>query len=793
MGDDSTKRVVYGAISGIEEMYNIVPNKGEGWICNKSHILSLKWCMGKDNKAKGWAAKSVVNISIEDYLKLSNSEKKHLMLYKNAVEYKEVNHFIEPYFLGLWLGDGSKNTVEVTTNDFEIVDYLYDFASRHNLSINKHEAIRYYLGIDLKRKIRGIVNGVYCEFDTMYEANRHFGYHEDNKFEQSSVFKQNNMIISEKKINKVKKELIRLNLSSNKHIPNEYLIDSRNNRMQLLAGLVDSDGHIQIGSKNKLPKSVEITQKIYTLANGIKELALSLGFYASINKKIAKMKRLDGSIYECPVYKVIIYGDLWQIPTKIKRKQVPFINFSKNRRTSAHTGFHIDSIGIGEYYGFAVDKNSLFLLEDGTVVHNTKRPVSIKERQSTVRFCSEIDGSFNRRDYPYFQRKQLYTTTVEIERGEEDNYEFQEMTANSNPLDRNDNNRTKTGLYTIFLPAQKGMYFDNYGYPNEEKATIYLLNEMKKLQDDGDTRGLSSFKRKNPMNFKMAFSADGTTALYDPELINIQLDDISWKDGLTEFGNLEWKDGFEFVRPIVKDNGELEYVINEVEWIPTNNGKYEKVAGWMPKEPNKVYINRGKYLPNNNYANRIGCDPFKYDETKDKRRSNCAAFNYQLADNIFKNDKFNDTFTIKYSHRASSTKASNMDVLKMAWWCGCKVLFERNIDHWKKDFQDWDCEAFLMYLPGETEPGIYTDGKRKTVQTICNYTESYINQFIRKVFFKSLLRKETGWLGFKVEDTQKFDEPMAAGFTLISVKGVKYSNVIESKDIESIMPYRKAI
>lgn len=423
----------------------------------------------------------------------------------------------------------------------------------------------------------------------------------------------------------------------------------------------------------------------------------------------------------------------------------------------------------------------------------TKRPVSIKERQSTVRFCSEIDGSFNRRDYPYFQRKQLYTTTVEIERGEEDNYEFQEMTANSNPLDRNDNNRTKTGLYTIFLPAQKGMYFDNYGYPNEEKATIYLLNEMKKLQDDGDTRGLSSFKRKNPMNFKMAFSADGTTALYDPELINIQLDDISWKNGLTEFGNLEWKDGFEFVRPIVKDNGELEYVINEVEWIPTNNGKYEKVAGWMPKEPNKVYINRGKYIPNNNYANRMGCDPFKYDKTKDNRRSNCAAFNYQIADNIFKNDEFNDTFTIKYSYRANSTRASNMDILKMAWWCGCQILFERNVNHWKRDFQDWNCEAFMMYLPGETEPGIYTDGKGNVVQTICNYTESYINQFIKKVFFKSLLRKETGWLGFKVEDTQKFDEPMAAGITLIGVKGKKYENIIESRNIESIMPYRKAI
>lgn len=425
----------------------------------------------------------------------------------------------------------------------------------------------------------------------------------------------------------------------------------------------------------------------------------------------------------------------------------------------------------------------------------TKKPTSIKERQSTVRFCSEIDGRYARKDYPYFQRAQLYTTTVEIEKGEEDNYEFQEMTANSNPLDRNENNRTKTGLYTYFLPAQKGMLFDEkYGYPDEEKATVYLLNEMKKLQEDGDTRGLSSFKRKNPMNFKMAFSADGATALYDPEILNNHLDDIVWRTGLTERGNLEWKDGFEFERPVVKDNGEIEYVLNEIEWRKCENGKFEKIKDWWPKEPNKVYKNNGKYLPNNNFASRSGCDPFKYDKTKDKRRSNCAAFNYQIKDDLFPNDPYNDAFTIRYSFRESSTRLANMDILKMVWLCGCQVLFERNVNHWKRDFQDWDCEGFLMWLPGETEPGIYTDGKGAVVQMICNYTEAYINQFVKKVLFKTLLRKETGWLGFKVDDTQVFDEPMAAGITLIAVKGKRYIRQQDREmNVENLMPYNKAV
>ncbi len=77
---------------------------------------------------------------------------------------------------------------------------------------------------------------------------------------------------------------------------------------------------------------------------------------------------------------------------------------------------------------------------------------------------------------------------------------------------------------------------------------------------------------------------------------------------------------------------------------------------------------------------------------------------------------------------------------------------------------------------------------------ICDFTESYIMKNIRKVYFASLIDIKSGWLGFQVEDTQKYDEAMASGFALIAAKAKKYTIKSEEKrNIESIMPYNRAV
>ena len=151
-------------------------------------------------------------------------------------------------------------------------------------------------------------------------------------------------------------------------------------------------------------------------------------------------------------------------------------------------------------------------------------------------------------------------------------------------------------------------------------------------------------------------------------------------------------------------------------------------------------------------------------------------------------------FVMRYVGRPATTDKQYNAVLKMGWYCGCQILFERNVDGAKKYFTVEKCANFLMWLPNEVEFGVYTDGNGKAVQAICDLTESYIDKNIEKVYFPELISMETGWLGFKVEDTQKYDDVMGAGIAMIAAKNKKFSLPTNHKrDINSVMPYKKAI
>ncbi|OHE07760.1 MAG: replicative DNA helicase, partial [Sulfurimonas sp. RIFCSPLOWO2_12_FULL_36_74] len=317
MGDDSTPRNVFSLARGREKMYWVRQNKGINYRVNESHILSLKRSRNEYKHKNG----DILNISIKEYNEKSDKFHSNYKGYKVAIDFKEQPLTIEPYFLGLWLGDGHSSSVNITTQDSEIVDYLNSYAKKLNLQVTKQNS-----------KDRCPVYGITS------------GQRGISKFEDNSL----------------QAKLRELGILKNKHIPHIYLQNSQINRLELLAGLIDSDGYY-----DKEFNVFEIVQKNENLAKEIKFLADSLGFRVSFKVKKAKIKKID---YECDVYRLRIVGDLDKIPTKIKRKKARELIAKRNFQ---HTGIKIEYDKVDDYYGFTIDGNHLFLLEDMTVTHNT--------------------------------------------------------------------------------------------------------------------------------------------------------------------------------------------------------------------------------------------------------------------------------------------------------------------------------------------------------------------------------------------------------------------------------------
>jgi replicative DNA helicase len=339
MGDDSTPRHVLSLARGQEEMYWVRQNKGIDYRVNKSHILSLKRSRNEGGHKHG----DVLNIEVAEYIEKSDKFKSNYKGYKVAVEFEEKSLEIEPYFLGLWLGDGRSSDVRIATQDDEVVEYLQDYAFKLDKKLHRYV-------VDGKCTMYGITN-----------------------IQKEGALKDVSHSLQGK--------LRLLGIIDNKHIPQSYLTGSREQRLALLAGLLDSDGYY-----DDRYHVMEIVQKRKELAEQVKFLADSLGFRASFVMKKASIKSIG---YKCDVYRVRIVGHLDTIPMRIKRKQARAL---VSKREHLHTGIKIEFDKVDDYYGFTLDGNHLFLLEDMTVTHNTALVLNMAlkaiERNEGVAFFS---------------------------------------------------------------------------------------------------------------------------------------------------------------------------------------------------------------------------------------------------------------------------------------------------------------------------------------------------------------------------------------------------------------------
>jgi replicative DNA helicase len=333
MGDDSTSRLVMGTTRGQENMYWVHQNHGISYRVNESHILSLKRSRNEGAHKHG----EVLNIEIRDYLQKSDKFKSNYKGYKVAVEFPVQNVSVDPYFLGLWLGDGHSYSSRITNTDAEVIDYIKDYAEELELEFVEYKQEGKTTNYGITKGFRG----------------------------QQDFFS-------------LQGELRAMNLLENKHIPQQYISNSTENRLQLLAGLIDSDGHY-----SEEFNVYEITQKNVQLANDIKYLCDTLGFKTSLNVKKAQIADRN---FECDVYRVRISGNVDIIPVKIERKKARARKAITDWR---QTGITVEFDKFDDYYGFEIDGNHLFLLEDMTVTHNTAFVLTLA-RNAAVDFQKPI-------------------------------------------------------------------------------------------------------------------------------------------------------------------------------------------------------------------------------------------------------------------------------------------------------------------------------------------------------------------------------------------------------------------
>lgn len=316
MGDDSKPRTVLELCRNNDTMFKIIPKKGEPYTVNKKHKLVLK-SSGMANHKKG----EIKEIAVDDFLNLPKIHQQRWKIFRTSVDFQPKDIKINPYFLGIWLGDGSSHQPTITSVDEEILNFIKDTYKDHSLT--PRGDITYYIK-----------------------------YNKGNS----------------KTPNPIKEGLKYYNLLNNKHIPKDFKCNTREIRLQVLAGLIDTDG-----SYDDRGCCFDFVNKNEQLVDDLIFIARSLGFVA-YKKKCQKSCIYNGEKKTGTYYRTCITGNIKEIPTKIKRKQARERKYNKDFLSC---NFTIENVGEGDYYGFTIDGNHRFLLSTCDVVRNTGKSTLI--------------------------------------------------------------------------------------------------------------------------------------------------------------------------------------------------------------------------------------------------------------------------------------------------------------------------------------------------------------------------------------------------------------------------------
>lgn len=324
MGPDSTPREVLQLCRGRDQMFRIVPTKGDPFIVNGDHVLSLV----RTNDGSRHAG-SIVDVSVREYLGWNSTMKHVHKLFRVAVDFpvRDDTPVLDPYFLGLFLGDGTtRGTIGISKPDVEVRQEVERVAASMGMHVRADGAGTSSVTWRMTNGRRGLAN-------PLRRALRSLGLEESR--------------------------------SGDKFIPHRYKVGSRRERLDLLAGLFDSDGHIANGGCDYISQSKR-------LADDLAFVARSVGLAAYVHPCEKRDQHGGGGTY----YRAYVSGDLSVVPTRIARKVA---SARQQTKSVLRTGFTVEPLDDDDFFGFAVTGDRRYVMGDFTVTHNSGKTVVAAE------------------------------------------------------------------------------------------------------------------------------------------------------------------------------------------------------------------------------------------------------------------------------------------------------------------------------------------------------------------------------------------------------------------------------
>ena len=365
---------------------------------------------------------------------------------------------------------------------------------------------------------------------------------------------------------------------------------------------------------------------------------------------------------------------------------------------------------------------------------------------------------------------------------------FKKLYDDSNPLLRNSNGQTKSGLYSLFIPMEWNMegFIDKHGMPvfqNPEGslegvdgediyqgAVNYWEGEVESLKNDADA--LNEFYRQFPRSESHAFRDESKSSLFNLTKIYQQIDynDSMIKEHYITRGSFHWKDG-------IKDS--------KVIWTPDNRGRF--LVSWTPNKglQNKVITRNGIKHPGNEHIGAFGCDSYDISGTVGGRGSNGALhgltkFNMDEAPS--------NEFFLEYIARPQTAEIFFEEVLMACVFYGMPILVENNKPRLLYHFKNRGYRGFSMNRPdklynklskSERElggiPNSSEDVKQAHAAAVESYIEKHVGMDINGTFrdeddMGSMPFTKTleDWARFDITKRTAYDATISSGLAIMA-------------------------